>query len=76
MPTPSAIAASSSGWRSGRRTWAIQRRHRIDGSPRKWKVGGPKNEADIVLILASDHVSVLDDLVDLLKLRAATRPSS
>ena len=41
------------------------------GSPRKWKVGGPKNEADIVLILASDHVSVLDDLVDLLKLRAS-----
>ena len=41
------------------------------GSPRKWKVGGPKNEADIVLILASDHVSVLDDLVDLVKLRAS-----
>jgi Dyp-type peroxidase family len=40
------------------------------GSPRKWKVGGPKNEADIVLIVASDHSSVLDDLVDLLKLRA------
>ena len=40
------------------------------GSPRKWKVGGPKNEADIVLIVASDHTSVLDDLVDLLKLRA------
>ena len=41
------------------------------GSPRRWKVGGPKNEADIVLILASDHVSVLDDLVDLVKLRAS-----
>jgi Dyp-type peroxidase family len=41
-----------------------------DGSPRKWKVGGPKNAADIVLIVASDHTSVLDDLVDLLKLRA------
>jgi Dyp-type peroxidase family len=41
------------------------------GSPRKWKVGGRKNEADIVLILASDHVSVLDDLVDLVKLRAS-----
>jgi Dyp-type peroxidase family len=41
-----------------------------NGSPRKWKVGGPKNEADIVLIVASDHTSVLDDLVDLLKLRA------
>ena len=41
-----------------------------DGSPRKWKVGGPKNEADIVLIVASDHASVLDDLVDLLKDRA------
>ena len=40
------------------------------GSPRRWKVGGPKNEADIVLILASDHVGVLDDLVDMLKLRA------
>jgi Dyp-type peroxidase family len=33
-------------------------------------VGGPKNEAAIVLILASDHVGVLDDLVALLKLRA------
>jgi hypothetical protein len=41
-----------------------------NGSPRRWKVGGPKNEADIVLIVASDHTSVLDDLVDLLKLRA------
>ena len=41
------------------------------GSPRRWRVGGPKNEADIVLILASDHVSVLDDLVDLVKLRAS-----
>jgi hypothetical protein len=41
------------------------------GSPRRWKVGGPRNEADIVLILASDHVSVLDDLVDLVKLRAS-----
>ena len=41
------------------------------GSPRKWKVGGPRNEADILLILASDHVSVLDDLVDLVKLRAS-----
>jgi len=40
------------------------------GSPRRWKVGGPKHEADIVLILASDHVSVLDDLADLLKRRA------
>jgi len=42
-----------------------------NGFSRKWKVGGPKNEADIVLILASDHVSVLDDLVDLVKLRAS-----
>jgi Dyp-type peroxidase family len=42
-----------------------------DGSPRKWHVGGPKNEADIVLIVASDHSSVLDDLVDLVKLRAS-----
>lgn len=40
------------------------------GTPRKWKVGGPKNEADILLIVASDHTSVLDELVDLLKLRA------
>ena len=40
------------------------------GFPRKWKVGGPKNEADIVLILASDATAVLDDLVALLKLRA------
>jgi len=40
------------------------------GSPRKWRVGGPKNAADIVLILASDHVGVLDDLVALHKLRA------
>jgi Dyp-type peroxidase family len=40
------------------------------GSPQKWKVGGPKNAADIVLILASDHVGVLDDLTALLKLRA------
>jgi Dyp-type peroxidase family len=41
------------------------------GSPRKWKVGGSRNEADILLILASDHVSVLDDLVDMVKLRAS-----
>ena len=41
------------------------------GYPTKWKVGGPKNEADIVLILASDHPEVLDDLVALLKLQAA-----
>jgi Dyp-type peroxidase family len=40
------------------------------GSARRWRVGGPRNEADIVLILASDHVAVLDDLVALLKLRA------
>lgn len=40
------------------------------GSPRKWKVGGPKKEADILLTLASDHVEVLDDLTELLKLRS------
>ena len=40
------------------------------GAPRQWKVGGPKNTADIVLILASDHVGVLDDLVTLQKTRA------
>ena len=40
------------------------------GSPGKWKVGGPKNEADIVIILASDHADVLDDLVELTKQRA------
>jgi Dyp-type peroxidase family len=41
------------------------------GSPLKWKVGGPRNEADIVLIVASDHTGVLDDLVGLLKQRAS-----
>ena len=41
------------------------------GYPTKWKVGGPKNEADIVLILASDHPEFLDDLVASLKLQAA-----
>ncbi len=40
------------------------------GSPRKWRVGGPKNEAAIVLILASDQGGVLDDLAAQLKLRA------
>ena len=40
------------------------------GSPRKWKVGGLRNEADVVLILASDHVETLDDLANLLKSRA------
>lgn len=41
------------------------------GFPANWKVGGPKKEADIVLILASDHPEVLEDLVALLKLQAA-----
>ena len=40
------------------------------GSPRKWKVGGPNNEADIVVVLASDHAGVLDDLVPIVKLHA------
>lgn len=35
------------------------------GAPPSWKIGGPKHDADIVVILASDHVSVLDDLVAL-----------
>lgn len=32
-----------------------------------WKVGGPKNEADIVVIVASDHGAVLEDLVAAIK---------
>ena len=38
----------------------------------KWKVGGPKNEADIILILASDQSEVLDDLAALLRRQAAS----
>jgi len=41
------------------------------GSPRRWKVGGPKREADILLILASDHAALLDDVVGLFKARAS-----
>ena len=42
------------------------------GHPTKWKVGGTKNEADLVLILASDQSEVLADLAALLKRQAAS----
>lgn len=37
---------------------------RSRGHPEKWKVGGPKNEADIIVIVASDIPDKLDERVD------------
>ncbi len=40
------------------------------GSPSKWVVGGPKKEADIIIIIASDNPRMLDDMVTLVKAKA------
>jgi Dyp-type peroxidase family len=40
------------------------------GHAGRWKVGGTKNEADIIIIVASDSPGKLDDMVDLIKVRA------
>ncbi len=40
------------------------------GNKEKWKVGGPRNEADILVIVASDHQNLLQDMLTVIK-RAA-----
>lgn len=40
------------------------------GNKRKWKVGGPDNEADILVIVASDDRKLLESMVELIKKRA------
>ena len=42
------------------------------GHRRKWVVGGPKNEADVLVIVAADDPEDLVTLVHTIKLRAAT----
>lgn len=44
------------------------RRH--PGHRQRWVIGGPKNEADIVVIVAADDSEDLDTMVDLIKARA------
>ncbi len=41
------------------------------GHRRKWVVGGPKNEADIIVIVAADDVEDLVNMVNVIKRRAA-----
>ena len=41
------------------------------GHVSKWKVGGPKKEADMVIIVASDSPRMLDDMVHLINTNAA-----
>ncbi len=43
---------------------------RNPGNPGKWKVGGPKNEADVIVIIASDRPSMLADAVKLVQKNA------
>jgi Dyp-type peroxidase family len=40
------------------------------GSPSKWRVGGYKNEADMIVIVAADSATSLARTVDLIKLEA------
>lgn len=42
------------------------------GHRRKWVVGGPKNEADILVIVAADDSEDLVDMVDVIKRHATT----
>src|SRR5215213_8655740 len=42
------------------------------GHASKWVVGGPRNEADIIIIVASDGPTMLEDMVTLIKDRADT----
>lgn len=42
------------------------------GHASRWVVGGPKNEADIIIIVASDGPTMLEDMVTLIKDRADT----
>src|ERR1051325_10556544 len=41
------------------------------GHPSKWVVGGPDNEADIVIIVASDSPALLDETCDFINKKAA-----
>ena len=41
------------------------------GHRRKWVIGGPKNEADILVIVAADDSEDLETMVDVIKGRAA-----
>lgn len=44
---------------------------KAEGNRNGWVVGGPDNEADILVIVASDHPKLLGDTVQLIKRRAA-----
>ncbi len=41
------------------------------GHPSKWVVGGPDNEADIIIIVASDSPALLEETCDFINKRAA-----
>ncbi|MDG1333835.1 MAG: Dyp-type peroxidase [Crocinitomicaceae bacterium] len=40
------------------------------GAPSKWKVGGKKNEADMIIIVAADSQEKLEEMVDTIKDKA------
>ncbi|MDM0109061.1 Dyp-type peroxidase [Variovorax sp. J22R24] len=44
---------------------------RHPGHAKHWKVGGPRNEADVLVIVAADHPSHLETMVDAIKAEAA-----
>lgn len=45
-------------------------RRTADGNKRRWKIGGPDNEADILVIVASDYKKLLEEMVEIINAKA------